>query len=53
MLLVFQKFHKMESQIGLNYNIRLTTLKIQEEYPELIKYLNEIPRNFLSNGKKK
>tara|TARA_R110000868_G_scaffold390234_4_gene659816 strand:- start:951 stop:1154 length:204 start_codon:yes stop_codon:yes gene_type:complete len=42
----------MESQIGLNYNIRLTTLKIQEEYPELIKYLNEIPRNFLSNGKK-
>ena len=40
----------MESQNDLNENIRLTTLKIQEEYPELIKYLNEIPRNFLSNA---
>ena len=39
----------MESQNDLNDNIRLTTLKIQEEYPELIKYMNEIPRNFLSN----
>ena len=42
----------MESQNELNDNIRLTTLKIQEEYPELIKYLNEIPRNFLSNAEK-
>ena len=42
----------MESQNDLNDNIRLTTLKIQEEYPELIKYLNEIPRNFLSNAEK-
>jgi len=42
----------MESQNDLYDNIRLTTLKIQEEYPELIKYLNEIPRNFLSNGEK-
>jgi hypothetical protein len=42
----------MESQNDLNDNIRLTTLKIQEEYPELIKYMNEIPRNFLSNVEK-
>tara|TARA_R110000772_G_scaffold34936_7_gene84516 strand:- start:450 stop:653 length:204 start_codon:yes stop_codon:yes gene_type:complete len=42
----------MESQNDLNNNIRLTTLKIQEEYPELIKYLNEIPSNFLSNKEK-
>lgn len=37
----------MESQNDLNDNIRLTTLKIKEEYPELIKYINEIPRNFI------
>ncbi len=42
----------MESQNDLNNNIRLTTLKIQEEYPELIKYMNEIPRNFLSSTEK-
>jgi hypothetical protein len=42
----------MESQNDLNDNIRLTTLKIQEEYPELIKYMNEVPRNFLSNVEK-
>jgi len=42
----------MESQNDLNDNIRLTTLKIQEEYPELIKYLNEMPRNFLSKAEK-
>jgi len=42
----------MESQNDLNENIRLTTLKIQEEYPELIKYMNEIPRNFLSSTEK-
>ena len=42
----------MESQNDLNDNIRLTTLKIQEEYPELIKYMNEIPRSFLSSTEK-
>lgn len=42
----------MESQNDLNDNIRLATLKIQEEYPKLIKYMNEIPRNFLSNAEK-
>jgi hypothetical protein len=42
----------MKSQNDLNDNIRLTTLKIQEEHPELIKYLNEIPRNFPSNPEK-
>ena len=42
----------MEFQNDLNYNIRLTTLKIQEEYPELIKYMNEIPIKFLSNAEK-
>ncbi|MFT5215585.1 MAG: hypothetical protein ACI83H_000701 [Glaciecola sp.] len=42
----------MESQNDLNDNIRLTTLKIQEEYPELIKYMNEVPRKFLSNVEK-
>ena len=42
----------MESQNDLNDSIRLTTLKIQEEYPELIKYMNEIPRSFLSKTEK-
>ena len=42
----------MESKNNLNDNIRLTILKIQEKYPELIKYMNEIPRNFLSNTEK-
>ena len=42
----------MKSQNDLNNNIRLTTLKIQEEHPELIKYLDEIPRNFLSKEEK-
>jgi len=42
----------MESQNDLNENIRVTTLKIQEEYPELIKYMNEIPRSFLSSTEK-
>lgn len=36
----------MESQNDLNDKIRLTTIKIQEEHPELIKYINEIPRSF-------
>lgn len=38
----------METQNELNDKIRLTTLKIQEENPELIKYINEIPRDFLN-----
>ena len=42
----------MESQKDLNENIRLTTLKIQEEHPELIKYINEMPRNFLFKTEK-
>jgi hypothetical protein len=42
----------MKSKNDLNDNIRLITLKIQEEYPELIKYMNEIPVNFLSNSEK-
>jgi hemerythrin len=42
----------MESQNDLNDNIRLTTIKIEEEHPELIKYINEIPRNFLFTTEK-
>ncbi|MCK0157826.1 hypothetical protein MWU65_11585 [Cellulophaga sp. F20128] len=42
----------MESQKDLNDKIRLTTLKIQEEYPELIKYLIEIPRSSQSKAEK-
>ncbi|MFT4521433.1 MAG: flagellar biosynthesis chaperone FliJ [Bacteroidia bacterium] len=39
----------MESQNVLSEKIFLTTEKIQEEFPELIKYLDEIPSNFQSN----
>lgn len=42
----------MESKSTLNENIRLTTLKIQEEFPELIKYIDEIPRNLQLNTEK-
>jgi len=42
----------MQQQNDFNEKIFLTTLKIQEEFPELIKYMNEIPRNFQSNTKK-
>ncbi|HLV15339.1 MAG TPA: hypothetical protein VKY41_09180 [Xanthomarina sp.] len=42
----------MESQNKINHKIRLTTIKIQEEHPELIKYLNEIPRDFISIDEK-
>ncbi|OBX23423.1 MULTISPECIES: hypothetical protein [Bizionia] len=38
----------MEAYNDLNNHIRLTTLKIQEDYPELVKYMNEIPRNYLN-----
>ncbi|AIZ42692.1 hypothetical protein [Cellulophaga baltica] len=34
----------MKSRNNLNDKIRLTTIKIQEEYPELVKYIDEIPR---------
>ena len=43
----------MESKNELNDNIRLITLKIQEDYPELIKYMNEIPRSLSSGTEKK
>jgi len=39
----------MEFQKNLNDTIFLTTVKIQEEFPELTKYLGEIPGNFQSN----
>tara|TARA_R110001606_G_scaffold61718_1_gene144117 strand:+ start:1503 stop:1706 length:204 start_codon:yes stop_codon:yes gene_type:complete len=35
----------MESQKDLNESIRVITLKIQEEHPELVKYISEIPRS--------
>lgn len=40
----------MESQNGLNEDILITTIKIKEEFPELTKYLDEIPENFLPNA---
>jgi hypothetical protein len=42
----------MKSQKDLNETILLTTLKIQKEFPELIKYLGEIPGNPQSNIEK-
>ena len=42
----------MESTNELKDNIRLITLKIHNEYPELIKYMNEIPRNVPSRTEK-
>ena len=43
---------KMQHQDELSKKIFLTTVKIQREFPELIKYLDEIPRNFQSNTEK-
>ncbi|MBC3846430.1 hypothetical protein H8K90_08565 [Winogradskyella echinorum] len=43
----------MKSQNNLNDKIRLTTIKIQEEHPELIEYINEIPSTFLCTTEKK
>ena len=43
----------MESQKELNDKIQLTIIKIQEEHPELIKDINEIPRSFLFKTEKK
>jgi len=42
----------MELKNDLNDTIFLTTIKIQEEFPELIKYLDKIPRKFHSNTEK-
>ena len=38
----------METQNDINETIRLTTIKIQEKYPELIKYITEIPEKYSS-----
>lgn len=43
----------MKSQNNLNDKIRLATIKIQEEHPELIEYINEIPSTFLCKTEKK
>ena len=42
----------MESQNDLNKKIVLTTMKIQETFPELVKYLDEIPEHFQFNTQK-
>jgi hypothetical protein len=41
---------KMENQERLNSKILSATKKIQDEYPELVKYMNEIPINFTENA---
>lgn len=38
----------METQNSLTDTILITTIKIQNEFPELIKYLDEIPEKFSS-----
>lgn len=40
----------MDAQDDLTKQIFLITQKIQEEYPELIKYLDEIPRKVQFNA---
>lgn len=40
----------MESREILNTNISIATLKIQEQYPELVKYIDEIPNHFTINS---
>ena len=42
----------MENQNNLSNKIFLTTEKIQKEFPELMKYLDEIPINFPLNNEK-
>ena len=42
----------MQHQDDLSENIFIVTLKIQEELPELIKYIDEIPRNLQLNAEK-
>jgi hypothetical protein len=39
----------MKSRKELNDSIFLTTKKIREEFPELLKYLNEIPERVITN----
>lgn len=46
------KKFKMKSKQHLNQDIFLTTNKIQEEYPELLKYIDEIPEHFLTFSNK-
>jgi hypothetical protein len=41
----------MESQNALIENIRLTTLKIHEKYPELVDDMTEVSKTFLSDTK--
>ncbi|MDE0771300.1 MAG: hypothetical protein OSB25_03740 [Salibacteraceae bacterium] len=36
----------MKSQNDINKEIAITTIKIQKKFPELIKYLNEIPEQY-------
>lgn len=38
----------MQNQGDLSKKIFLTTSRIQEEFPELVKYLDEIPINYQS-----
>jgi len=42
----------MQHQDDLSEKIFIATMKIQEEFPELMKYLDEIPRNLQSNTEK-
>ncbi len=42
----------MEHQDHLSGKILKATVKIQEDFPELVKYLDEIPRTFQSNTEK-
>ncbi len=38
----------MKSPKSLNEKILITTIKIKKEFPELAKYLNEVPEHSLS-----
>lgn len=42
----------MKSQNDLNETIFLLTQRIHKEFPELVKYLDEIPEKFESNTQK-
>ncbi|MFT6166364.1 MAG: hypothetical protein ACJAV5_001197 [Vicingaceae bacterium] len=42
----------MESQKELNIAINAATSKIRNEYPELLKYIDEIPEHLLYQTKK-
>ena len=43
---------KMLHQDHLSENIFIATVKIQKDFPELVKYIDEIPSNLLLNNKK-